>query len=284
MRKITIYLAALFGAIIFLSSCDKKYESIESVDKAKIEEYIKKNNLQNVQTDASGFSYQIIEEGSGDLLKNTDLVYYNFDIQSLNGDVYQGASVVSNNGTYVGYVTSPSAFRPVMLKVRRGAKVKLIIPSYLAFGKNGNGNIPSNEVIISNLNIFSEATQADVDDRKIRAFLTANNITATKHSSGVYYQVINPSTGTDTIDEHSTLVVKYVGKLLDGTQFDSSDSFSTKLTSVILGWGEVLPLFKAGAKVRIFIPSGLGYGTVGSGPVPINAVLDFTIDITSVTN
>lgn len=212
------------------------------------------------------------------------MVLYNFDIQSLTGEVFQSASGITNSRTYIGYVTSPSAFRPVMLQVRRGAKVKLIIPSYLAFGKNGNGNIPSNEVIISNLNIYSEATQADLDDTRIKAFLTANSITATKHSSGVYYQVLTTGTGTDVIDEHSSLEVKYSGRLLDGTQFDSNDSFTTTLSSVIKGWGEVLPLFKKGSKVRIFIPSELGYGSSGSGSIPVNSVLDFTIEILNVTN
>lgn len=284
MRKITTYILALVSVIVLFSSCKKEYESIETIDKRKIDEYIQKNNLQNVEPDGTGAFYQIIEQGTGDFLKNTDLVFYNFDIQSLSGAIYQSASALSNNGAYVGYVTSPAAFRPVMLKVKRGAKVRIIIPSYLAFGKNGNGNIPSNEVIISNLTIFSEATQADIDDKRITTFLTANNIIADKHTSGVYYQVLTQGTGTDVIDEHSTLVVKYSGRLLDGTQFDSGDAFSTSLNQVIPGWGEVIPLFKAGSKVRIFIPSGLGYGTSGSGSIPINAVLDFTIDITSVTN
>lgn len=284
MRKITTYITALFSVIVLFSSCKKEYESIESIDKAKIDDYIKRNNLQGVINHPDGFSYQVLEPGTGNDLERTDLVFYNFDIQSLTGTVYQSASAISNNSTYVGYVTSPAAFRPIMLKVKRGAKVKIIIPSYLAFGKNGNGNIPSNEVIISNLTIFSEATQADIDDNRIRTFLTANNITATKHTSGVYYEVLTPGTGSDVIDEHSKLVVKYSGRLLNGTQFDSSDSFSTSLSTVIPGWGEVIPLFKAGAKVRIFIPSGLGYGASGSGAIPINSVLDFTIDITSVTN
>lgn len=284
MHKITSYIVALVSAVVLLSSCEKEYESIETVDQRKIEEYIQKNNLQNVEPDGTGAYYQIIEQGTGDFLKNTDLVFYNFDIQSLDGTVYQSASPLSNNGTYVGYVTSPAAFRPVMLKVKRGAKVKLIIPSYLAFGKNGSGNIPSNEVIISNLTIFSESTQAEIDDNRISAFLLANGISAIKHTSGVYYQELTAGTGTDIIDEHSTLTVKYSGKLLDGTQFDSSDSFSTKLPAVIPGWGEVIPLFKAGAKVRIFIPSGLGYGTAGGGTIPVNAVLDFTIEITTVAN
>ena len=284
MRKITSYIVALFSVLVLFSSCKKEYEGIESVDKTKILDYIQKNNLQNVIEHEDGFYYQIVQQGTGDFLTNSDFVLYEFDVKSLDNAVYQEVSPVGNNGTYVGYVSAPSAFRPVMLKVKRGAKVKLIIPSYLAFGKNGNGNIPSNEVIVTNLHVFSEATQAELDDKKIVAFLASKNITATKHSSGVYYQVITPGTGTDVIDEFSSLVVKYSGRFLDGTQFDANESYTTTLNGVIPGWGKVIPLFKKGAKVRIFIPSTLGYGASGNSGIPANSQLDFNIDIINVTN
>lgn len=284
MQKITTTVIALFAVVALFSSCKKEYDSIETIDNAKIEAYIAKNNLQNVQSHEDGFYYQIVNPGTGPLLQNTDYVLYEFDIKSLAGNAYQTPSPVSNNASYVGYVTLPSAFRPVILKVSRGATVKLIIPSYLAFGKNGSGNIPSNEVITSDLHVFAEATQAELDENRIIAFLAANNITATKHSSGVYYQVLTVGTGTDVIDEHSNLVVKYKGKFLNGTEFDSGDAFATTLLEVIPGWGKVIPMFKQGAKVRLFIPSELGYGSSTSSGISPNTVLDFTIDITTVTN
>ena len=284
MQKFTTTVIALFAVVTLFTSCKKEYESIEAIDKAKIEAYIAKNNLQNVQSHEDGFYYQITQPGTGPLLQNSDFILYEFDIKSLTGESYQTVSAIGNLASYVGYVSLPSAFRPVMLKVRRGAKVKLIIPSYLAFGKNGNGNIPANEVITADLHIFEEATQAELDDKKLVAYLSAKNITATKHSSGVYYQQLTAGTGTELIDEHSKLVVKYTGKFLDGTQFDSGDALNTTLSQVISGWGKVIPLFKQGAKVRLFIPSTLGYGPAGNAGIPANAILDFTIDITSVSN
>ncbi|WP_410219866.1 FKBP-type peptidyl-prolyl cis-trans isomerase [Pedobacter sp.] len=283
MRKIFLYTAILLVSFVVFNSCTKEYESIESVDKAKIEAYIKKNNLS--MKDTLGFYYQIINEGTGNFLKNTDSVLYDFDIKSLDGQVYQSNDIYSNSATYVGYVTSPGAFRTVMYKLKRGGHAKIIIPSYLAFGKNGNGNIPSNEVIVTDLKIFKEASQVELDENRIKAFLTANNITnAVRHSSGIYYQVITPGTGSDAIDDYSTLEVKYVGKLLNGTTFDSSDSFSTTLNGVISGWRTILPLFNSGAKVRIFLPSKYGYGSASTGAITPNSVLDFTIDIIKVTN
>jgi FKBP-type peptidyl-prolyl cis-trans isomerase len=284
MRKTTLYTIALLSVLLIFNSCKKEYETIESIDDTKIQAYIKEKNL-NMTKDPSGFYYHIINQGTGDALLNKDSVLYNFDIKSLSGTVYQGINTNGNNGTYLGYV-SPTPFRIAMSKLNRGGSVQLLIPSYLAFGKNGNGNIPSNEIILTDITTFSQAKQWQLDDKRIIDFLAAKNITnAVKHPSRVYYQVITQGNGGDAIDEeHSTVVFSYTGRLLDGTVFDSSSSFSTRLNTVIQGWGKVLPMFRAGTKVRLFIPSDLAYGTASTGSIPANAVLDFDIEIVSVTN
>lgn len=297
MRKITNYLLALFSVLILFTSCKKEYESIKSIDEAKIKDYIAKNNLQNIKSDPSGFYYQIDQPVTGDVFINTDYVLYDVTVKSLlNGTQYLQSPTYANLGNYVGYLNSfyngslssvsydIPAIRTAVLSLKPGGSARILLPSYLAFGKNGAGPIPSNEIIDLYIKTSVYKKQDELDDDKITTFLRTNNITATKHSSGVYYQVLTQGTGTDVIDEHSSLVVKYSGRFLNGTQFDSSESFTTKLVDVVKGWEEVLPLFKKGAKVRIFIPSSLGYGTGGSGPIPPNAVLDFTIEITNVTN
>ncbi|MNR04756.1 putative FKBP-type peptidyl-prolyl cis-trans isomerase [compost metagenome] len=83
----------------------------------------------------------------------------------------------------------------------------------------------------------------------------------------------------------STLSVNYTGRLLNGNIFDqtSGTALSIDLANAIKGWG-ILKNFKAGTKIRLFIPSDLGYGQAGNGTIPGNAVLDFDIEIVSVTN
>ncbi|MBY0245378.1 MAG: FKBP-type peptidyl-prolyl cis-trans isomerase [Sphingobacteriaceae bacterium] len=285
MLKNTIkYAFALLG-IFLLAACDKTYEKIEDIDEAKIQDYIKKNNF-TMQKDPAGFYYQVVKEGTGDVLLNKDSILYNFNIKSMSGTIYQDTIADGNVGKYLGYV-SPEAYRKALLTVKRGGSVRVILPSYLAFGKEGSGNIPSNEVIVSEITTYPYKKQWELDDVRILAFLKKNNITATKHSSRVYYQVIKEGTGSDVIDLNSTLVLNYTGRLLNGTTFDSSNSgtFSSTLTTLIRGWQKVVPLFKKGAKIRIFIPSDLAYGTTGSGStIPQNSVLDFDIEIVNVTN
>ena len=89
----------------------------------------------------------------------------------------------------------------------------------------------------------------------------------------------------------STVNIKYAGRFLDGTLFDSStDGISDVLANWITGWRIMIPKFKVGAKFRMFIPSNLAYGrgsidqTTGTYKIPPNAVLDFDIEIVSVKN
>jgi len=281
-KKNIIYTFALVGMFLLFNSCEKEYESIENIDDAKIQAYLKQNNI-SMTKDPSGFYYQIVNPGTGDVLLNKDSVLYDFDLKSLDGTVYQSSNPLGNNGNYLGYV-NPTPFRLAILNLKRGGSAKVIVPSYLAFGKNGNGNIPSNEIILSDVKVYAQKSQVELDDDRIKAFLLAKGITATKHSSRVYYQVITPGTGTEPIDNFTTVVFSYTGRIINGAQFDTGTAFSTSLPYVIQGWQKIIPLFTKGAKIRIFIPSDLAYGSVGNVGIPSNVPLDFDIEITEVKN
>lgn len=298
LKKVSSYTFILLGMIVLFNSCKKEYESIESIDQAKIKEYLSKNNITNAVADPSGYYYQVVTPGTGDLFLNTDSVLYNIEVKSLlNGTVYYSSPTVNNMGTYVGYTNSfmgdtVSAIRTAIRAIKPGGVVRVILPSYLAFGKNGltTINVPSNEVIDLVITTYPEKKQAELDDRRIREFLTAKGLTATKDpESGVYYVVTQAGTGTEVIDLFSTLKLNYTGRTLDGKQFDSSTdgTFTTALndSGLVVNW-DVLTNFKKGAKVRVFVPSRQAYGTRGTedGVMAPNLILDFDIEIVEVTN
>ena len=52
---------------------------------------------------------------------------------------------------------------------------------------------------------------------------------------------------------------------------------------MIKGWGEGLTDIKEGGKIRLFIPSDLGYGQRGTGPIPGNSVLIFDVELIKVS-
>lgn len=127
---------------------------------------------------------------------------------------------------------------------------------------------------------YDAEKQAAKDDALIVDFIAKNNIPAIKHSSGLYYQIITQGTGA-SVTANSTVGVNYEGKLLNGNQFDKSTQTVTfPLTQVIHGWTIGVPLVKVGGRIRLIIPSTLGYGNESPSPsLPKNSVLDFTIDL-----
>jgi FKBP-type peptidyl-prolyl cis-trans isomerase FklB len=104
--------------------------------------------------------------------------------------------------------------------------------------------------------------------------------------SGLQYKVLGEGRGK-TPKETSTVTVNYAGKLLDGTEFDSSykrgEPATFPLNGVIRGWTEGLQLMKEGAKYEFYIPASLAYGENGAGGViPPNATLIFQVELIAV--
>lgn len=120
------------------------------------------------------------------------------------------------------------------------------------------------------------------DTTLIKEFIATNNIPAVKHTSGIYYQIIEPGAGTVTPTDNSIITVAYKGRLLNGTVFDQSDSLRYTLGNLITGWRIGLPKIKEGGKIRLLIPSGYAYGSTAVGSIPANSVLDFDITLKKV--
>lgn len=125
----------------------------------------------------------------------------------------------------------------------------------------------------------------DSERGAIQAYASANSITATAHSSGLYYQVMNPGSGA-TPGANSKVFVTYVGKLLDGTQFDAGTTPTTgggwALSGLISGWQVGLPLIQKGGSIKLIIPSSMAYGCQGAGTIPSNSILYFEITLNDV--
>ncbi|MBB5636448.1 FKBP-type peptidyl-prolyl cis-trans isomerase [Pedobacter cryoconitis] len=301
LKKLSQFTLALIGLTVLFSSCKKDYESIQVVDGRKIQDYITANKL-TVTEDSlkSGYFYQILTQGAGTVnYATSDTVLYNVTVKGLeNGNVYWASAIQGNRGTLAGYVNGLTssdgtmsanipALRDVVLRLKPGGSARILLPSYLAYGKNGVGVVPSNENIDLLINTFPEKSQNVLDDRLINDFIKKNSLTMTKGPTRVYYNVSTAGTGTTPISLTSTITAKYTGRFLDGTVFDSNTdgTFVTTLNSLVLGWGDVIPgKLTKGGKIRILIPSDRAYGSAGKGSVPSNAVLDFDIEIVDVTN
>ena len=84
-----------------------------------------------------------------------------------------------------------------------------------------------------------------------------------KDPSGFLYEILKEGTGPNPT-MNDTVRLHYHGTLIDGTVFDSSverqQPASFPMRDVIKGFSGGLTKVKVGGKVRIYIPSDLGYG------------------------
>ena len=130
----------------------------------------------------------------------------------------------------------------------------------------------------------SSQMQADANQAEGSAFLAENgakdDVVTTE--SGLQYKVLVAGSGAEPgID--SMVEVHYAGRLLDGTEFDSSVKRGVPaqfgVTQVIAGWTEALQLMEEGSKWELYIPADLAYGPGGTGPIGPNATLIFEVEL-----
>jgi len=100
--------------------------------------------------------------------------------------------------------------------------------------------------------------------------------------SGLQYKVLVLGEG-DKPSQDDIVSVHYIGSLLDGTVFDNSiergEPISIGVTRVIAGWTEILQLMPLGSKFITWIPSEMGYGAQGNGPIKPNSTLVFELEL-----
>ena len=105
-------------------------------------------------------------------------------------------------------------------------------------------------------------------------------------ASGLQYRIIEAGEGRSP-GPADTVVVHYVGQLIDGTEFDSSKGRGApatfSLSGIIPGWQEALQLMREGDVWEVVIPSELAYGAQGAGAsIGPNETLVFEIELISV--
>ncbi len=113
-----------------------------------------------------------------------------------------------------------------------------------------------------------------------------------KTESGLLYEILEAGDTSSLPAETDTVVVNYVGrfreaKLFDagkeGAEFDRNDGTSMALNRMIKGWSEGVRLLGKGGKIRMWIPSAIGYGPMGNsmygGPIGPYEPLVFDVEL-----
>lgn len=118
------------------------------------------------------------------------------------------------------------------------------------------------------------------EQEQMISYAKSNSINYTTDASGILYEIITPGNSMrPTVN--NTITVTYVGKLMNGNQFDAG-TITYALNQLIPGWQIAVPKIGVGGEIKVLIPSSLGYGSAGAGSIPGNAPLYFNIKLTAV--
>ncbi len=129
-------------------------------------------------------------------------------------------------------------------------------------------------------------------------YIKEKGIEATKTPSGMYISITKEGSG-EVVGSGRMAKMKYTGRLLDGTVFDSNVDpkfkhpepfeFAVGQGSVIKGWDEGVATLKVGSKAKLIIPSGMAYGERVTPPndvnpkgIPANSPLVFDVEVLGV--
>ena len=102
--------------------------------------------------------------------------------------------------------------------------------------------------------------------------------------SGLQYKVLKQGDGA-IAKATDKVKVKYEGRLIDGTVFDSTDKHGGQPATfspnqVIKGWTEALCMMPVGSKWQLYIPYDLAYGSRGAGSdIPPYSTLVFDVEV-----
>lgn len=135
----------------------KEAEEKAVKNKAEGEKFLAENaKKEGVQTTASGLQYKVITAGAGASPKATDAVVVHYEGKLIDGKVFDSsyergvpAQLVLNQ-VIKGWTEGVQLMKP-------GAKYEFYIPSELAYGEHGSGNIEPNSVLIFTVELLNES-------------------------------------------------------------------------------------------------------------------------------
>ncbi len=276
----------------FANDVDEIEES-RRLNDAQIQEYISTQGLNATGTE-SGLFYQITNPNpTGQAIENGDSVRVHFVNRLLSGTIVdstrgalrildgQSASNERPDRFLVGITSMPVGLLEGIKLMKEGERATILVPSYLAFGQNGNSNIPPFAVLIYDILI----KEVKSEEEQIEEYISNKNLSVTELTeSGLRYIRLTEGTANTKVDDNTTIFVTYTGTLLNDTQFDRNTdttfSFALGQGRVIAGWDEGLKLMNQGETATFVIPSKLAYGSAGSGAnIPAFAPLSFTLTL-----
>ncbi len=144
------FLPILLVSLAFSSCGKKKAAKQAALDETIIQQYIADNNLSATAT-GSGLYYVIDAQGSGSGCSSSSTVKVAYSGYFTDGVVFDQSSAAGIEFPLQGVIQGWTEGIPYF---KEGGTGKLLLPSSLAYGRNGSGSIPPNSVLIFDIELI----------------------------------------------------------------------------------------------------------------------------------
>lgn len=142
-----------FIAFIFLlTSCSNYSEKELAAFDQEIQSHLDSTGISMNKTE-EGMYYTIIEEGEGeDFISHKDLVTFYYTASFLGGNSFQ----ITDESDPLSYQVSQLIYgwQDALMLLKKGGRIKIIIPPQLGYGKKKTGLIPANSILQYDLTVM----------------------------------------------------------------------------------------------------------------------------------
>ena len=155
MKKLFVA-PALCLLILFVPGCSKKKSCnpvAPSSETGQMQAYATANGI-NYTTHSSGVFYEIITQGSGSTASANSKIYITYTGKLLDGTVFDQQNTVNVSGWALSGLIE--GWRIGIPLIQKGGRIKLIVPSSLAYGCEPYNTLPGNSIL------FFDITLVDV--------------------------------------------------------------------------------------------------------------------------
>ena len=174
--RILIYIVAISTSLLFVS-CNNKNQSgyvakksvaakkspakslekvnryLLKVEDKEIDDYVRRHRW-NMETTGSGLRFEITKKGTGASIKKGDKVTLKYNTFLIDGTMIYSSLNLGPKVFEVGHGGVETGIEEAVLYLHKGDKAHLILPSFLAYGLNGDGNkIPARAIVIYNVEV-----------------------------------------------------------------------------------------------------------------------------------
>jgi FKBP-type peptidyl-prolyl cis-trans isomerase FkpA len=158
MKKLAL-IALILTPLIYIAGCGKTTQGYiacsdtpVAVDSAVLLSFAQANNISPLVKDTSGVYYQVVTQGTGATPTSNSLITVNYIGKFMNGNTFTADS----SGRQYVLSNLILGWQYGLPKIQAGGRIKLLIPSALAYGCAGSAPaVPSNAPVFFDVTLVS---------------------------------------------------------------------------------------------------------------------------------